>query len=198
MGKVEYVRCPRCELNYIEKGQNICKVCEAEIASKGNKEISDEEAKELNLCPICKKNYLMEDEEICEECATEQSVYDNQDDINMGEEQVEDKEDKTENWRQYVENDDTELPEDEFGDMTSITTEDELLDGEDMDFGEKDEEFEDEEEFEEEFEDDFDESLEDDFDESFDDEDDDEDDFDDEDEDEEDDFDEEDDKDGKK
>ena len=179
MGKVEYIRCPRCELNYIEKGQKICKVCEQELASKGNQEISDEEAREMNLCPVCKKNYLMEDEDICGECAAEQEIYDNQDEINMGDDQDADKEDKTENWRQYVENDDTELPEDEFGDMTSITNgEDDELMGEDIDFDEKDEEFQDEE-FEEEFEDDFDEIDDAEFDETLDDDDDfDDDDFD--------------------
>lgn len=161
MGKVEYIRCPRCELNFIEKSQKLCKVCEQELASKGNKELTDEEVKEMNLCPICKTNYLMDDEEICDECASEKAALDNNDDFNIStDEQSDDTEDKTDNWRQYVENDDAELPEDEFGDMTSITTEedsDEILDDEDMEFDEKDEEF--EEEFEDEFEDDFDESF---------------------------------------
>ena len=115
MAKVEYVRCPRCELNYIEKGQQYCKVCEAELSSKGNREISDEEAKELNLCPICKTNYLMDDEEICSECATEKAIHENEEEINISsDDQVDEKEDRAESWRQYVENDDEELPEDEI------------------------------------------------------------------------------------
>lgn len=169
MGKVEYIRCPRCELNYIEKGQEICRVCAAELASKGNKEISDEEAKELNLCPICKTNYLMDDEEICSECATEQAVHENENEINMSsDEQVDEKEDRNESWRQYVENDDEELPEDEFGDMSSITSDDEtddVLSDEETDFEEEDEEIEDFDDFDEDFDD-----VSDDFDEDFDDE----------------------------
>ena len=75
--------------------------------------------------------------------------------------------DRTENWRQYVENDDAEVPEDEFGDMTSIATEDELegLDGEEIDFGDEDFDEEIPEELEEEFaeDDDFAEDFDDDF-----------------------------------
>ena len=152
MAKVEYVRCPRCELNYMEKGQEYCKVCEAELASKGNQEISDEEAREMNLCPICKHNYLMDDEEICSECAQEKSVLEDNDDMGLTtDDQIDDKEERTENWRQYVENDDAELPEEEFDDMTSITT---IDDEEDLD---EEEEFDDEEaeDLDEEFEDDF-------------------------------------------
>ncbi len=190
MAKVEYVRCPRCELNYIEKGQEYCRVCEAELSSKGNKEISDEEAKELNLCPICKTNYLMDDEEICSECATEKAIHENEEEINMNsDEQVDDKEDRTESWRQYVENDDEELPEDEFGDMSSITSEEDgdMMAGEDMDFEDEDEESEFDEEVNDFDElDDFDEDLDgfDDLDEDFDDDEDEDDDFDDEDDDE--------------
>ena len=153
MAKVEYVRCPRCELNYIEKGQQYCKVCEAELSSKGNREISDEEAKELNLCPICKINYLMDDEEICSECATEKAIHENEDEINISsDDQVDEKEDRAESWRQSVENDDEDLPEDEFGDMSSITTEEDsdIMSSEDMGFDDEDSEFEDDmEDFEE-------------------------------------------------
>lgn len=151
--KVEYIRCPRCELNYINKKDKLCKVCEAEIASKGNREISDEEAKEMNICPICKTNYLIDDEEICSECASEKSMYNENLDMDS-DGQIDETDDRTENWRQYVENDDAELPEDEFGDMTSITTEDEMegLDGEELEF---DEEGDFDEEIPEDFEDDF-------------------------------------------
>lgn len=176
--KVEYIRCPRCELNYINKKDKLCKVCEAELASKGNREVTDEEAKEMNLCPICKKNYLIDDEEICSECAIEKSLLEETRNLSEDDQSF-DNDERTENWRQYVENDDAELPEDEFGDMTSITTEDDVLDEEDINLD--DEEF--DEEFEDELKDEFEDEFNDDFDEEYDDEDelDDEKDFDDED-----------------
>ena len=162
MGKIEYVRCPRCELNYIDKREKLCKVCQNELKAKGNRELTDEEVKELNLCPVCRTNYLIDDEEICSECLAEKDLLENND-LNMTDDQMDEKDDRNENWRAYVENDDAEVPEDEFGDMTSITTdeEDDLIDGADLDLDDEvPEEF--EEEFEEEFDDDdFDESLDD-------------------------------------
>lgn len=167
--KIEYIRCPRCELNYIDSREKLCKVCQNELQNKGHRELTDEEVKELNLCPVCRTNYLMEDEEICSECAAEKELLENVD-ADLSVDREGDKEDNEDNWRAYVENDDTELPEDEFGDMATIASEDEVLDDSDLDFDDmKDEDF--DEEFDEEFgdDDDFDYS---DIDDDFDDEDD--------------------------
>ena len=159
--KIEYIRCPRCELNYIDKREKMCKVCQNELQAKGNKELTDEEIKELNLCPVCKTNYLIDDEEICSECLAEKEILENNE-MNLSDDQMDDKDERSENWRAYVENDDAETPEEEFGDMSSITTEDDVIDESDLDLGmDGDEDFDDE--FDDEFED------EDDFDESFDD-----------------------------
>ena len=161
MSKIEYVRCPRRE--------KMCKVCEAELQAKGNRELTDEEIKELNICPVCRVNYLMEEEEICSECAAEKAAFENNDTLSMpDDDQIDEKDDREDNWRAYVENDDAEVPEDEYGDMTSITSvddEDDILDDEDLDDMDKEDEFEDE--FEDDFEDDFDENFEDDLDDDF-------------------------------
>ena len=34
MKKPVYIRCPRCELNYIEKKDKLCSVCKAELSAK--------------------------------------------------------------------------------------------------------------------------------------------------------------------
>ena len=149
--KIEYIRCPRCELNYIDKREKLCKVCLNELQTKGHRELTDEEAKELNLCPICKTNYLMDEEEICSECAAEKELLENVD-SDLSVDRNGDKEDGEDNWRAYVENDDTELPEDEFGDMSTIASEDEILEGEDLGFDKDEDDY--DEDFDEEFEDD--------------------------------------------
>ena len=175
--KIEYIKCPRCELNYINKQEKLCKVCEAELQAKGNRELSDEEIKELNLCPICRTNYLMEDEDICSECAAEKAALENSETLSISDDgSMDDKDDREDNWRAYVENDDAEVPEDEFGDMSSITTEDEDLEGDDLDMDEEQDE-----EFDEDLDEEFDEDLDEEFDEDFADEDFDEDEEDDED-----------------
>lgn len=174
MDKIEYVRCPRCELNYIDKREKMCKVCEQELQAKGNRELTDEEVKELNLCPICRTNYLIDEEEICSECAAEKAAFENNEGLNLtDDEQADEKDEREDNWRAYVENDDAEVPEDEFGDMTSITSEDEDMIDEDLEDMDKDEDFEDdfeEENEEDDFEDDFESDFESDFDDSYDDE----------------------------
>ena len=48
-----YIRCPRCELNYIKKSDKYCDVCKKEM-----KLIKSDESDDLELCPICKVNFI--------------------------------------------------------------------------------------------------------------------------------------------
>ena len=63
MGKVKYVKCPRCDLNYMDSRQEYCDFCKAELGMKSNLVIEDEDEdvgldEELTkLCPICKRVY---------------------------------------------------------------------------------------------------------------------------------------------
>ena len=170
MAKVEYIRCPRCELNYINKKDKLCKVCQMEMQARGTSSALDEEEVELGVCPICKTNYIGEDEEMCPMCQKEKEVAESLTNPNEDED----------NWRMYVENEDQETEEDEVGDMSSITDLDDDMLADDLGMDLDDEEIDgDSEELEEE-------SEEDDFD-DFDDIDD--DDIDDDDEDDDDDYD---------
>lgn len=126
MRKIEYIRCPRCELNFIEKKEKLCKVCQSELKAKGTQLMTDEEALEMGLCPVCKTNYITDEEDMCAECAKERDLQndrieglnDDDDGMGIGED----------NWRKYIENDDEETEDDEFGDMTSIADADDLDD----------------------------------------------------------------------
>ena len=149
---VRYIKCPRCELNYIDADkQEYCDVCIAEM--KGNKlefaDLEDEEldealeAENTELCPVCGVNPIHFGETMCESCRRK-SEYEDDDDIDP---------DKDEEWKSYLDDD-----------MEDLTLDDEELE----------EEFEDEEDEDDEYSepDDFDESYEDLADEDFDDEDD--------------------------
>lgn len=107
MEKVEYIRCPRCELNYILKKDKLCKVCQAEVSQLGR----NNELDNMQICPICNANYISDNEDMCSYCAEEKSYDDN----------LAGNLDKEENWRMYVENDDFESEEDEIGEMCAIT-----------------------------------------------------------------------------
>lgn len=103
---IRYVKCPRCELNYIDADkQEYCDVCIAEM--KGNKlEFADLDEDELveefeeetsELCSICGVNHVRYGENICDSCK-KLSEYD-------GEEEIDPEQD--EEWKNYL-SDDTE------------------------------------------------------------------------------------------
>ncbi|MBR4745234.1 MAG: hypothetical protein IK070_00805, partial [Clostridia bacterium] len=64
---MKYIKCPRCELNYILESEDLCEVCKRSMRAGANNEDDDEDYEEegLTLCPICKVNYLNEGETIC-------------------------------------------------------------------------------------------------------------------------------------
>ncbi len=67
-----YIRCPRCELNYILKKDKFCNVCKMEMKALGT--LGAEENTDLEICPICKTNYIGPDEEMCASCAREREL----------------------------------------------------------------------------------------------------------------------------
>ena len=153
MKPTDYIRCPRCELNFIQRKDKYCSVCQAEMNADPN--AFDE--LEMETCPICKTNFIRADEIMCGQCAKERALNgDNS--INIDDD-----------WETYVEGEEEASSiEEETGDMASVTD----LDGDDLedldaeDIPEIDEEFDmdDEEEEQEDEDDDFDEDEDDDFD----------------------------------
>ena len=145
MKKPVYIRCPRCELNYIEKKDKLCSVCKAELSAKKEDFLDD---LDLELCPICKTNYIQPDEIMCSTCLKEHQSEDGE--VN-------------DDWEDYLNRDEEEIVEEdeETGDMVTITDEhdDSVLDDEDIDSGigfddKIDDDDEDDEEEDEEFDDD--------------------------------------------
>lgn len=68
MGK-KYIKCPRCELNYILEGEDYCHVCKSEM--KHHTEVDEDELldfDDLDLCPVCGANFVKENETMCNEC----------------------------------------------------------------------------------------------------------------------------------
>lgn len=133
---VKYVKCPRCELNYIDsEKQEYCDVCIAEI--KGNKlqfaDLDDEVYDELDasielsdICPVCGVNSIRPGEKMCESCRGQQE-YEEEEELDI---------DKDEEWKNYLEED--------AGDLTIDDEEMEEIDEEfDDEVSDEDEEFED-------------------------------------------------------
>ncbi len=164
MKKPVYIRCPRCELNYIQKKDKYCSVCKAEMEAK--KDYVDD--LDLELCPICKTNYIGQNEIMCASCLKE---HQNEDGELNGD------------WEEYLsgeESDDIMLGDDESGDMNAVNdlTKSTLLDDDDdltpdIDFGDDDINFDEDDESLEEMAEE--EDMDDDYDDDYDDDDDDDD-----------------------
>ena len=63
----KYVKCPRCDLNWMLEGEEYCDVCKAELKLEGGISLLEEEDED-NLCPYCGVNYLEPGEKLCAEC----------------------------------------------------------------------------------------------------------------------------------
>ena len=103
---VRYIKCPRCELNYIDaEKQEYCDVCLKEL--KGISEDTDdliEEDEELltELCPVCGENMMRAGDKMCEECRKK---------AELDEEEPDPEED--DEWREYLDDDtDADLDKD--------------------------------------------------------------------------------------
>ncbi len=133
---VKYVKCPRCELNYIdEEKQEYCDVCIAEM--KGNKlqfaDLDDEDFDEVDaeleqteLCPVCGINRIRLGEKMCDACKGEQE-YEDEEGVDL---------DSDEEWKNYLEEDDGDL-----------TVDEDLQEEIEEEFAEQEEEFNDDEDF---------------------------------------------------
>lgn len=102
----KYVLCPRCELNYMLDTEDYCDVCKAELKLGPQLIFALDEDAETGekLCPVCKRNYISEDENMCEQCRDDNKYDTVPDDIDM---------DKDEEWRNYLDDDEKDMPQDD-------------------------------------------------------------------------------------
>ncbi len=130
---VHYMKCPRCELNYIDaEKQEYCDVCLREmkgIVSDIDEEDDDDIATEI--CPICGENMMRAGEKMCDECKKKAEL----------ETEEPNPDDEDDEWREYLD-DDTDDLDKEMGKLDEAFNGD--LDAEEEE--EEDEEYQSEEE----------------------------------------------------
>jgi len=163
--KPRYIKCPRCELNYILSNQDYCEVCKQEMKAGYQDELEMDEilmGDEESLCPICKSNYITDESKgMCESCY-EENHSEQEHDENVDWKGFIDKDDNDEELDLLpIENDDDEIDE-ELGNAFAKDLEDEF----DDDFDEEEEfnDFDDDDDFDDDVEiddDDFDDDEED-------------------------------------
>ena len=136
---VKYIKCPRCELNYIDsEKQDYCDVCIAEL--KGKKlqfaDLDEEEFEEIDaeleseeLCPVCGVNHIRAGEKMCESCKQQQE-YEEDDNVDI---------ENDEEWKNYLEEDDEDLTVD--AELQEEIEEEFANDDEEDEYGEPDDFF---------------------------------------------------------
>ncbi len=70
---MKLVKCPRCELNYIQEGEKMCKVCFRELKGEPSGE-------EMELCSVCNAAPALPGKDVCLSCLKEMSHGDGDDD----------------------------------------------------------------------------------------------------------------------
>lgn len=95
----KYIKCPRCELNYILAKEELCDVCKVELGLDAKITLLDDimdEEDQVHLCPVCKTNTIGMDEQICEHCiaARDAELAHNDD---------------SDDWRTYIDDDAEDL-----------------------------------------------------------------------------------------
>ena len=108
-----YVKCPRCELNYIDADlQEFCDVCLKEMKGLSTDMDEIDEAEEdlpTELCPVCGENMMRPGEKMCEECRKKSDYEDEEPDPEEDDE-----------WREYLDDDtDAEL-DSEMGEIGEV------------------------------------------------------------------------------
>ncbi len=114
------VKCPRCDLNYILDGEKYCKVCQREL--KG-----DSRDDEIELCSICNEEPALPGKDVCLFCLKEMNKsnstpepdeldgQENVDTANIGDM------DSVSGMDEIIPDgmDDTDIPSQEFGEIES-------------------------------------------------------------------------------
>ncbi len=64
------IKCPRCELNYIEEGEGYCKICKREMKGEGRHE-------EIEMCTVCNEAPALPGRDVCLFCLKEMNAANN-------------------------------------------------------------------------------------------------------------------------
>ena len=131
-----YVKCPRCDLNYMKEDEKYCDVCKAELKigpALRFAALNDDDENDQVLCPVCKRNFMDANDEMCAECrerSNEKAAIEPDSDVDP---------DNDEEWRNYLDEDEKEA-------ISNKGTEEEMISLSQLEEDEARELFDDEEE----------------------------------------------------
>ena len=109
----DWIKCPRCDLNYMRKGEEYCDVCKAQL-KKGPQLIfaiddeDDSDVESMELCPICHQNYISVGQTMCKKCAEDINYKENREDPD------------DESWKEYLDPEEDEEEQEDSEEMLSL------------------------------------------------------------------------------
>ena len=73
-----WIKCPRCEMNYIQEDEKYCKVCKREMKGESPRE-------EVEICTVCNEHPVMPGKDVCLMCYKEMAAgnSDNESEANI-------------------------------------------------------------------------------------------------------------------
>lgn len=118
---MKLVKCPRCELNYIQEDEDYCKICKREM--KGERQHD-----EIEMCTVCNEAPALPGKDVCLFCLKEMnSNNDRHDDENegrVGESSLDI--DPVSSMDEIIPEIDEDIPEREYDDIESDLSLDEM------------------------------------------------------------------------
>ena len=69
-----FIKCPRCELNYIREEEQYCPVCKREMKGESHND-------PFELCSICNENPVMPGKDVCYACYKEMTQQQGMEDV---------------------------------------------------------------------------------------------------------------------
>ncbi len=113
---VRYIKCPRCELNYIDpEKQEYCDVCLKEmkgLATSDDIDETEDDDAATELCPVCGENMMRPGEKMCEECRKKAEYEEEEPDP-----------DEDDEWREYLDDDTDADLDQEMGELDEALAE---------------------------------------------------------------------------
>ena len=106
------VKCPRCDLNYIQEGEKYCKVCLREMKGEQPRE-------ELELCSVCNEAPALPGKDVCLFCLKELNGSGHDDDSDSPEimDEASLSIDPVSTMDEIIPEVDEDIPEREFGEI---------------------------------------------------------------------------------
>ena len=130
-----FEKCPRCELNYLQEGEKICKVCMRDMKGEQPKE-------ELELCSVCNEAPALPGKDVCLFCLKEMNgaIKTEDADSDIGEDATLEIDDPVSGMDEIIPHIDEDIPEREYGEIESELSLESVREDEDTDDDEEKEE----------------------------------------------------------